>query len=873
MKHLKKLTMLLMALTMSTSLMAQTSTQPSNYETSTGLSGNPYFISSLNNLYWLSQTSGDWNKYYEQTTNIDAVTTSGWDGNAGFSPIGNATINFTGSYDGQNNTIENLYINRAGTEYVGLFGVANGATISNIGIENAQISGKHYTGVLAGHTGQSTISNCYSSGNVNGFSHVGGLIGLNRYGSIVIYSYSAADVSADDYIGGFIGQNRADGVLPSVYDCYSKGDIVYPDTEDWRIGNFIGENYDGNVYRCYATGQIINSNGDNPTYRGFIGKVLGTGTKENNFWDKETSCQSTAHVNAGATGKTTAEMQNISTFTEWTFSNNPWSISPLYNTGYPNLDNESGTSITWTGTTDTEWAVTTNWNSDGVLPNCHYDVTIPSDGNQPIIAPTGTGYCKNLTVNNGASLTIQSTAAGTGSLIVEGTPAGNVTVERFLTHDRWHYISGQTNITGFFSTLSMGLSGGAGNDQFYRWYEDYSYPKAIGNWVDILNGEDGTGSNTLMDDEGFVAGKGYAINYIDDDEILSLSGVPYTTSQDITITKTPNSTGEGSNLIGNPFCSTIAINTHAQTTDNFLSQNTVALDDNYEAIYLWNESVNWNGSSNADYVAKNNTDEGETFVAPGQAFMVMAATDDVTINFNTSTRKHGSATFYKNGNNDDISRFELFVINSENQGNSTLIAFLPEMTLGLDPSFDAGKLKGNPDIALYTRLIEDNGVDFAIQALPISGIEEFKIPVGIDILETTILEFSAKQEKLDNYNIMLEDRQENTFTNLRWDTYFAEISESGTGRFYLHFKDATAIGEVLPQSKISCFAYNGKLIINNPENQKGVVSVTNLTGRQLFTDNLSGSENQEINLALTTGIYIVYFQTEISKTSKKIYIK
>ena len=91
------------------------------------------------------------------------------------------------------------------------------------------------------------------------------------------------------------------------------------------------------------------------------------------------------------------------------------------------------------------------------------------------------------------------------------------------------------------------------------------------------------------------------------------------------------------------------------------------------------------------------------------------------------------------------------------------------MTKGLDPSYDAGKMKGNPNIALYTRLLEDNGVDFAIQALPTEGITEFVIPVGVDVAEAGEFSFSVTQKNLDNYNIILEDREENTFTDLRWD--------------------------------------------------------------------------------------------------------
>jgi len=41
-----------------------------------------------------------WGAYYKQTADIDASSTTGWNSGSGFSPIGNDTINFTGTYDG-----------------------------------------------------------------------------------------------------------------------------------------------------------------------------------------------------------------------------------------------------------------------------------------------------------------------------------------------------------------------------------------------------------------------------------------------------------------------------------------------------------------------------------------------------------------------------------------------------------------------------------------------------------------------------------------------------------------------------------------------------------------------------------------------------
>lgn len=83
-------------------LFGQTATAPSG----AGTSVSPYQISSLNNLYWISQNSLAWGAYYQQTTDIDASSTSTWNSNGsggyyGWTPIGNNTTPFTGHYDGQ----------------------------------------------------------------------------------------------------------------------------------------------------------------------------------------------------------------------------------------------------------------------------------------------------------------------------------------------------------------------------------------------------------------------------------------------------------------------------------------------------------------------------------------------------------------------------------------------------------------------------------------------------------------------------------------------------------------------------------------------------------------------------------------------------
>jgi len=102
-------------------LNAQTATPPAAGD---GTMANPWQIATLDNLYWLSQTTTEWvaDKYFIQTADIDAANTSTWSSGAGFSPVGTAALPFYGNYDGDSKTISNLHINRPTLADVGLFG-------------------------------------------------------------------------------------------------------------------------------------------------------------------------------------------------------------------------------------------------------------------------------------------------------------------------------------------------------------------------------------------------------------------------------------------------------------------------------------------------------------------------------------------------------------------------------------------------------------------------------------------------------------------------------------------------------------------------------------------------------------------------------
>jgi subtilisin-like proprotein convertase family protein len=251
---------------------------------------------------------------------IYASETGTWDDGSGFSPIGNRTINFTGTYNGQGYVIDSLTINRTDEDYIGLFGYTSSVTIDSLGLTNCSIIGDDYIGSLVGYiTSSSELSNCYATGSVSGDNCSGGLIGYNR-NSTVKSCYVTVNVSgSDDYIGGLLGYNY----YGTVSDCYATGS-VYGDS---YIGGLVGYNrYSCTVSTSYAMGGVSGS------FR--VGSLVG--------YNNSSSTVSSCYFNAESTGQsagigidfnsqtvtalTTNQMKASSNFDGWDF-NDTWEIS------------------------------------------------------------------------------------------------------------------------------------------------------------------------------------------------------------------------------------------------------------------------------------------------------------------------------------------------------------------------------------------------------------------------------------------------------------------------------------------------------------------------------------------------------------------
>ena len=101
--------------------------------------------------------------------------------NEGWYPIGDSETPFTGSFNGNNKEIKNLYIHRPTVVYLGLFGYANDhAKIYGINLKDITITGNSDIGGIVGYTENEVfIYNCLVSGTITGVDDLGGIIGYS----------------------------------------------------------------------------------------------------------------------------------------------------------------------------------------------------------------------------------------------------------------------------------------------------------------------------------------------------------------------------------------------------------------------------------------------------------------------------------------------------------------------------------------------------------------------------------------------------------------------------------------------------------------------------------------------------------------------
>ena len=151
--------------------------------------------------------------HYRLTTlDIDATPTRAWDDGKGFSPIGDSGNPFIGNFDGNGKAVKGLYIDRT-LDQIGIFAVAEGARIVNLGIEDGRIGGNVSVaaGGIVGEARSVEIIDSWFSGRIEttGDGAIGGLAGI-------LTISAAANKLAGAWVAGRIESSGAAAVAGGV---------------------------------------------------------------------------------------------------------------------------------------------------------------------------------------------------------------------------------------------------------------------------------------------------------------------------------------------------------------------------------------------------------------------------------------------------------------------------------------------------------------------------------------------------------------------------------------------------------------------------------------------------------------------------------
>ena len=194
-----------------------------------------------------------------------------------WTPIGTEENPFTGTFDGNGNTIKNLALveseAKEGKAFVGFFGYAKNATIKNVTFENVYINipcldidhSQGHIGAVAGSLeGTSTIEDVtvkgdiqvYATQDANGASRVAVVAGGNSYGNVTmknvhVIANEGSYLIANNNTGALAGQLQGKSVFE---DCSSNINVT---VNKFFAGGIIGlAAGDQTFNNCHTTGNI-----------------------------------------------------------------------------------------------------------------------------------------------------------------------------------------------------------------------------------------------------------------------------------------------------------------------------------------------------------------------------------------------------------------------------------------------------------------------------------------------------------------------------------------------------------------------------------------------------------------------------------------
>lgn len=289
--------------------------------------------------------------------NLQCSETNQW------TPIGNIDTNFcfNGTYDGNNHTISEIYIDNS-SDFQALFSVlGEKGTIKNLKVSGNIIGNSWIAGIIAYNQGN--IINCVNSCTIVGNGdHVAG-ISAGNYNGVISKCINLGTITANKIenfedqggitasnagtvrlcinkgtiinnaligydVGGIVGQNIG-GENSIIENCYNIGEIK--SNNIGRLGGIVGWNWSGTTKNCYNIGNVS----EREDYGGVVGSnnTAYIGTVTNTYYLSGTCSKGIGYGTGEATEKTSEQLKGLA----GTLGSEFITDSENINSGYPIL--------------------------------------------------------------------------------------------------------------------------------------------------------------------------------------------------------------------------------------------------------------------------------------------------------------------------------------------------------------------------------------------------------------------------------------------------------------------------------------------------------------------------------------------------------
>lgn len=521
----------------------------------------------------------------------------------------------------------------------------------------------------------------------------------------------------------------------------------------------------------------------------------------------------------------------------------------------------------WNGSINNEWGNANNWPKRSI-PTSTSDVFIPSVSNNPVIAYVNLRECNDITIESGATLTIEdygnltvlgdlsnsgtltleSTTEGTGSLIVDGAATGDVVVHRFITSNVQHLVTPLTT--------------GTQSDDFYidetHDIQLKKYNEADG---DGTSGSQGEWESIVDLGVNLSVGTGYSY-FVDgtsseDDHGHTLSFTGGICTTDLLPAITYEDENHGFNLSGNPFTSSVLWDT-TWTRSNVEG-----------TIWLWNDSSN-------NYTVRTIID---TFYIPtGQGFFVKATAANPAITIPKDNRVHSSQILSEITTSGYENYTTIRAADDNQYWDEVKVSFHDNGTEGFDDGWDASKMFGPENAPQLYLVVEERNQSFNHLPLIDEGYPKtvaMSYIAGADGDQT----LTADTTHFSNNVLLLEDLEIDSTHNLKLNTVynFAALKSDTPERFLIHFTNIPdGINDLEQISNINIYSYGKNVYIrslNSAINQNANVFIYDMLGREIVNTKIHGYELEKIGLDVSDCYVIVKVVKDSFVKTEKVFIK